>query len=998
MFLNPYLTKKSKNPKLAKESDTTRIIPLCFKDPGTPGIIGITRNIQPLYFFNDKECKIDTSDGKSMWTKQNKVFLDVVPDNDFDFHVYDIIETVYTQDSCDYVPFSLQEYIIPCGVVLKMLGRRADGASVCVNVFGERPYFYTSCTTNNIHYHVNQILMELSFNRKMPCKVAIEEVIRKSIMGFGNEEEKYNKITLSNPHIINSLETKLKELGYKTFEANVDTLRRFIIDNKFSTFGWYKCKNATKRVNTRLARDSFTDFEYDCESTNLTLLSNKTNWPPYNILSFDIECIGQTGFPNASRDEDLILQISCVLWTIGCEHYRKILLSLGTCNVIENVEIYEFPSEYDMLYAFFCLLRDGNIEFITGYNTANFDIPYIIDRAKIIYNLDPAMWCKVKTGSKFEVHKPKDNSKDFSRSITKVKISGLVSIDMYMMCKDKLSLSNYKLDTVAKHILGAQKEDVSYKEIPHLFRKGPDGRQKLGNYCMQDSILVMDILKHFMVHVEVSEIAKIANIPARRVINDGQQIRVFSCLLAAAREDNFILPMPEKGSGDGYQGATVINPLSGFYNCPVLVVDFASLYPSIIQAHNLCYSTIITKNNINILSKLSPNDYETFVLSGETVHFVKSHIQQSFLSKLLTSWLNKRKAIRKTLATCDNEQQKVILDKQQLAIKVTCNAVYGFTGVANGLFPCLKIAETVTLQGRNMLQKSKEFIEQLEYKDLIKLCKTKIDIPNDAYFKVIYGDTDSLFIQCINFPIDSLSKIADDIADEVTQKLFVSPIKLEAEKIFTCLMMLTKKRYIGVLTNGKTLMKGVDLVRKTACKFVQQKCSLILDKILKDKEVKAAAGMLSSKPANYCYSHGLPIGFYKIIDILNDAYDELLKDKIPIEDLSFSTELSRSMSAYKTTNLPHLSVYKKLVERNEELPQIHDRIQYVFIQTNSKVSRKCDMAEHPQYVIQNKIPIAKEDYYDKLIQGTANMIQCIFDNNCKATVDVLEHFIKRYNF
>ncbi len=146
------------------------------------------------------------------------------------------------------------------------------------------------------------------------------------------------------------------------------------------------------------------------------------------------------------------------------------------------------------------------------------------------------------------------------------------------------------------------------------------------------------------------------------------------------------------------------------------MVDFASLYPSIIQAHNLCYSTMITPGEEHRLAGLRPGageDYESFRLTGGVYHFVKKHVHESFLASLLTSWLAKRKAIKKLLAACEDPRQRTILDKQQLAIKCTCNAVYGFTGVANGLFPCLSIAETVTLQGRTMLERAKAFVEAL---------------------------------------------------------------------------------------------------------------------------------------------------------------------------------------------------------------------------------------------------------------------------------------------
>ncbi len=103
---------------------------------------------------------------------------------------------------------------------------------------------------------------------------------------------------------------------------------------------------------------------------------------------------------------------------------------------------------------------------------------------------------------------------------------------------------------------------------------------------------------------------------------------------------------------------------------------------------------MITPGEEHRLAGLRPGeDYESFRLTGGVYHFVKKHVHESFLASLLTSWLAKRKAIKKLLAACEDPRQRTILDKQQLAIKCTCNAVYGFTGVANGLFPCLSIAD-----------------------------------------------------------------------------------------------------------------------------------------------------------------------------------------------------------------------------------------------------------------------------------------------------------------
>nr|QRE02495.1 DNA polymerase catalytic subunit [Otarine gammaherpesvirus 4] len=1000
-FHNPYIStnKGKKSVPAQPAADSCRLVPRCLRTPTAPGVIVVKSSAPPTYFYEGQECSVYPNDGRSsMWRRAKATSpnvsspLETHMDVELQFHIYDLIETVYQKERCDDVPFRLQTDIIPCGIVLKLLGRTRDGHSVCVNVFGQRVYFYASAKPGvDVDSVVRQALSCGRFSRSTQCWFSVYRERKLYLGQYDPNEHDVFRISLSSPACMPAVAGKLTTAGCRVFETGVDAVRRFIIDNGLSAFGWYKCCKATPRI---IARDAWTELEFDCAVNDLTLLSEDTSWPPYRVMSFDIECMGEHGFPTASRVEDTVIQISCVIWTTGTDNsYERMLLTLGTCEPIEGTRVYEFPSELDMFHAFFTLLRDGDVEIITGYNIANFDVPYVLERATQVYNMCAANFCRVHSGAVFEVQRVRDGHPGVARAMPKLRMGGLLAIDMYHICRDKLSLSDYKLNTVAEKCVGAVKDDVSYHEIPTLFRMGPRGRARIGKYCVHDSELVLQIMQYFAAHVEVCEIARLAHIPARRVVTDGQQIRVHSCLLAAARERNYILPAPHEGGGpSGYQGATVINPKAGFYNNPVLVVDFASLYPSIIQAHNLCYSTMILDEDLQHHTHLKPCDYETFNISSGLIHFVKSHICQSLLSNLLTTWLTKRKAVRQELAKCTNPQRRAILDKQQLAIKVTCNSVYGFTGVATGIMPCLKIAETVTLQGRTMLEKSRQFIEAFGVEDVSTLMKQQVVAAPTARLHVVYGDTDSLFVEFDGYDIDTVTQVGDTLAAATTRALFKDPIRLEAEKTFRCLLLLTKKRYVGVLSNDRVLMKGVELVRKTACTFVQERCRRVLELVLRDEDVRSAAQLLSRRPAQISFEKGLPLGFLKVLDVLNESYAELRNGCIPVENLTFSTELSRHISTYSTQNLPHLCVYRKMLERNEEPPQIHDRIQYVF--TASAPSSRCsDMAEDPRYVRQHGVPIAAEYYFERLIRSTAGLLQCLFDNSADAAMGVLYNFV-----
>ncbi|AAG13396.2 DNA polymerase, partial [Caprine gammaherpesvirus 2] len=798
-FWNPYLRGFKQPPRsttLPTLPSYHRLIPKCFKsdEPDKHGVFSIKTSIPPTAFHQGRELPVLPEGRPSLWADAAS---SPPPSNGkLTFHVYDIVEALYTAERCDDIPPHLQADIVPSGIVLKLFGRTEGGQSACVNVFGQRVYFYVyNDSYVNLQRDVQHVLRE-SGHRS--AGVHMTPTRKKFLSGYSTSSSEIYQITLWSSSAMRSLANGLSGMGYQVFEANVDAPTRFIIDNKFSTFGWYTCHHWSARPSDR--RDSHTQLEYDCAVSDVQFHSERVDWPHYNILSFDIECLGERGFPSAERDEDIIIQISCTIWAVGSEgDPRRILLCVGTCDPLEGIDVYEFPSELDMLYAFFTLIRDYGVEMITGYNICNFDFPYVLDRARHVYNFKPEEYSKTKSNSLFYVYKPHEGN--FMRAHSKVKLSGVVVIDMYHICRDKLSLSDYKLNTVAKECLGEEKTDVTYKDIPILFRGSSRDRARLGLYCVQDAVLVLNLLQHFMTHIEITEIAKIAHIPPRRVISDGQQIRVFACLLAAAQERGYILPMPTTGATAGYQGATVINPLSGFYNTPVLVVDFASLYPSIIQAHNLCYSTLVPHEMLSDFPDLTPDDYETFSISSGPVHFVKRHKTESLLASLLTAWLAKRKAIRRELAKCQDDKLRTILDKQQLAIKVTCNSVYGFTGVASGMLPCLTIAETVTLQGRTMLEKTKRFVETVDIQHLRELCQdpsiTGLPQNPSPRLTVVYGDTDSLFINCEGFHIDTVLQFSDRLAAHTSSLLFPDPIKLESEKVFQCLLLLTKKRYVG---------------------------------------------------------------------------------------------------------------------------------------------------------------------------------------------------------
>lgn len=191
-----------------------------------------------------------------------------------------------------------------------------------------------------------------------------------------------------------------------------------------------------------------------------------------------------------------------------------------------------------------------------------------------------------------------------------------------------------------------------------------------------------------------------------------------------------------------YQGATVIEPIKGFYEDCISTLDFESLYPSIIRYFNLCPSALVIDAAHKTLDArdervtLERHDIQHNVLSGyaagkpmyaqetRTYTFV-THIQ-GVLPRLLKRLLDARKAVKRLMAEATDPLQKAVLNGRQNGIKVACNSVYGFCGVAadRGLLPCKPVAAVTTLKGRAFIEAAKSYVEG-----------------HYAGSRVIYGDT-----------------------------------------------------------------------------------------------------------------------------------------------------------------------------------------------------------------------------------------------------------------
>jgi DNA polymerase delta subunit 1 len=333
-------------------------------------------------------------------------------------------------------------------------------------------------------------------------------------------------------------------------------------------------------------------------------------------------------------------------------------------------------------------------------------------------------------------------------------------------------LSSYTLNAVCAEFLGQQKEDVHHSIISDLQNGSDEDRHRLAVYCLKDALLPQRLMDKLSVMVNYVEMARVTGVPMSFLISRGQQIKVFSMILRKCKHEKLLVPTLRKSgnpTGDevGYEGATVLDPLKNYYQVPIATLDFASLYPSIMQAYNLCYSTLVNPADVG---KLDPKLYEK-TENGNV--FVRSTTKKGILPTILSELLAARKRAKKDMKNAPTEFEKAVQNGRQLALKISANSVYGFTGATVGQLPCLPIASSVTSYGRQLLERTKAYVE----KNFTKANGYE----HDAI--VVYGDTDSVMVKFGSATVEETFPLAEEAAEKCS-KIFPDPILLEFEKVY----------------------------------------------------------------------------------------------------------------------------------------------------------------------------------------------------------------------
>ncbi|TNV85757.1 hypothetical protein FGO68_gene3112 [Halteria grandinella] len=801
------------------------------------------------------------------------------------------------------------------------------------------------------------------------CVTDIEIVQRQPIMNFcGDKTQTFLKVYTQLPKYVNQLRSFVeKGLSFNnvqfwttTYESNLPHALRFMIDNQQVGMSWITI--AKDQYIVRTARQHGTTCQIELDILNhKSMKCHKTcegeygRLAPMRILSFDIECAADRGkFPTA--DKDPVIQIANICQINGeTEPFIRNVFTLKNCAPIVGTKVFCFKDEKDLLLAWRDFVRVLDPDIITGYNIINFDIPYIINRADALSLQQYARFGRVQD----VLTKVKDStftSKSLGTRETKdINIEGRVQFDMLQYIIREYKLHSYSLNSVSAKFLGEQKEDVQHTIISELQNGNEFTRRRLAIYCIKDAYLPLRLMWKLQCLYNMTEISRVCGVPLSYLFTRGQQIKVASQLYRKAQELGYLIPTDKSGtgsSGEKYEGAVVIEPIRGFYQDPVAILDFASLYPSVMMAHNLCYSTLIPPY------KLKDLDVSQYEKTPNGDYFIKKSVKKGVLPIILEELIQARKHVKNQLIKVTDPFLKAILDSRQMALKTSANSVYGFTGAQIGQLPCLAISCSVTAYGRQMLQKTHSLI--VEKFSMVNGYKCNSE--------VIYGDTDSVMIKFGVKSMEEALKLGKEAADYVSS-FFEDPVKLEFEKVYCPYLLMNKKRYAGLLwTNpnhyDKIDAKGIETVRRDNCSLVKDVIDTCLKKILVERSYEEAI--------NYC----------------KGVISDLLQNKIDLSLLVITRGLGKKTKQKPQPNpdggpprvepenskdvylvkQAHVELAEKMRKRDQEnAPTQGDRVAYVMIKA-TKDARGYEKSEDPLYVLENNLPLDYNHYLEHQIK------------------------------
>lgn len=550
----------------------------------------------------------------------------------------------------------------------------------------------------------------------------------------------------------------------------------------------------------------------------------------------------------------------------------------------KKTRIDRMNNERELLNYFLAKFNQIDPDIIVGHDIYNYDYELLL--ARFLHYKIQFQWSKL--GRLKRSGLP-------ARAKDKHNLAGRLVCDIKILGKELIRSKSYDLTELAAVILKKGRFEIDQTLLPNYY-KSTGQLLRLVDFLMKDNDLIISIMYELNCLPLVKQITNISGNLLSRTLLGGRSERNEYLLLHAFQAKGYMLPdkvfrkfqsgnknqveiknepvaeeEEVKKPKSSYTGGLVLEPKIGYYDRFILLMDFNSLYPSIIQEYNICFTTV--------KPKAIDAENESALANLNTSHCITS--EAGILPAQIKKLVESRREVKKQL--CDSslsQEKRMQLDIKQKALKITANSMYGCLGFAYSRFYAKHLAALITFKGREILLNTKELVEKIGY-------------------EVIYGDTDSIMIltNCVNY--EEVRETGHKIQTEVNR--LYKLLEIDIDGVFRCMLLLKKKKYAALtVSRGQGAnqqlqyqreIKGLDIVRRDWSVIAKIAGEQILDRIL-------------------CPDQSSNVIADSIHTYLKELADSIRSGQIPVENFVINKALTKKPEEYGENgkSLTHVSV------------------------------------------------------------------------------------------
>lgn len=631
---------------------------------------------------------------------------------------------------------------------------------------------------------------------------------------------------------------------------------------------------------------------------------------------------------------------------------------------MHDVEFDMVDTEIELIMALVEVVKTYDPEILVGYEMERLSWGYVLERSTVLnFNISTPL-------SRVTDNTLGNNSKVVdSGFVQPIIFTGRMVFSTWRIIRHEHLLNTCSYERMHHYALNERVPCFSFETLTNWFNTNRS-RWRVIDYYLIRVVGQMRILDKFDLITKVSELARVYGTQFIDVITRGSQIGIESMMLRLAKLQN-LTPLSATVMQRHKMKAPealplVMEPETNIYYDPVAVLDFQSLYPSVVIAYNYCFSTCLgrvsdlegkKRHQFGCSQLHVPEEEVKRLLESNSVHvspcgvaFAKKSIRHGILPKMLNELILTRAMVKDQMkknmkSERPNRRLQRILDHRQHGLKMMANTTYGYTGASyTGRMPCVEIADSIVSKGRETLENAIELVESRE----------------EWGAKVIYGDTDSIFIQFANCDRNTAFKRAYEMVDAITAQN-PHPIKMKFEKIYQPCVLQTKKRYCGFKFESPDQVrpefeaKGIETVRRDCCPAAARMLEMALRIQFTTRDIN------------------------EVKKYVQHQFVKIMSGKLSnIQDFIFARQYKpRDLDKQESVFVPAWQITKRLLASDPRAePRFNERVPFVIIYGEPKTPL-VNLAKLPIEVLENLSYRINSDYYiQKIICPTLNRVFC----------------------